>query len=249
MTYHILTQRGTVISYSTVQRVTNLELSTDPVIAIFKQFDDKIAQKFKTGNMGYISDKLNPEDWVDLLTEDLDFCNEFEKICNNDAIKEADDYTAETLDDTYINVEIVLPCDSEGPDYTKVTKRLRDANGIPIGTVHDNPISDLRLYEVKYLDDHTVSLIANTIAENLYSQVDEEGNCYVLFDTILDHRVDGIEIKINDSFINSSNGGRRRKQTTKGWEILIQWKDGFSSWEHLKDMKETYSVQLAEYAL
>ena len=61
MTYHILTQRGAVITRSAVQRVTNLELSTDSVKAIFNAFDAKIAAKFKTGNMGYADDKPNPE--------------------------------------------------------------------------------------------------------------------------------------------------------------------------------------------
>ena len=249
MTYHVLTQRGTVISRSTVQRVTNLELSTDPVKAIFKEFDDRIAKKFKTEAMGYDGDKPNPEDWADLINDDTEFRNEFDKIYNNDAIKKADDYTDKTLYDTYLNMEVALPRDSDGPEYAKVTKRLRDANGKPIGRAHDNPILDTRLYEVEYLDGHKASLTANTIAENLFSQVDDEGNRHVLFDAILDHRVDGSELKDEDAFIISSNGCKRRRHTTKGWEILIQWKDGSSTWEPLKDVKEAYPVQVAEYVI
>ena len=142
-----------------------------------------------------------------------------------------------------------MPRDSDGPEYAKVTKRLRDADGIPIGTANDNPILDTRLYEVEYLDGYKTSLTANTIAENLFSQVDEEGNRHVLFDAVIDHRVDGSELQQDDAFIISANGGRRRKPTTKGWEILLQWKDGSTSWEALKDVKEAYPVQLAEYAL
>ena len=105
-------------------------------------------------------------------------------------------------------MEIALPRDSNGPEYAKVTKRLRDANGRPIGKAHNNPILDTRLYEVEYLDGHKASLTANTIAENLFSQVDDEGNRHVLFDAILDHRVDGSELKDEDAFIISSNGCR-----------------------------------------
>ena len=130
-----------------------------------------------------------------------------------------------------------------------MTKRLRDTNGLPIGTANDNPILDTRLYEVEYLDDYRTSLTANTIAENLFSQVDKEGNRHVLFDAIIDHRVDGSEIQQKDATIISANGGRRRQRSTKGWEILLQWKDGSSSWEAMKDVKEAYPVQLAEYAL
>ena len=59
----------------------------------------------------------------------------------------------------------------------------------------------------------------------------------------------GTEIKESDAYITSSNGSKRRKETTKGWEVLIQWKDGISTWEKLKDAKESYPVQLAEYAI
>jgi hypothetical protein len=35
---------------------------------------------------------------------------------------------------------------------------------------------------------------------------------------------------------------------TKGWETLVQWKDGSTTWVALKDMKESYPLQLiAEY--
>ena len=47
-------------------------------------------------------------------------------------------------------MEIALPKDGESVQFAKVTKRLRDANGLPIGVARDNPILDTRIYEVKY---------------------------------------------------------------------------------------------------
>jgi hypothetical protein len=44
-------------------------------------------------------------------------------------------------------------------------------------------------------------------------------------------------------------GRRRTKQTTKGWKFCCQWRDGSTSWEPLKDLKETHPIQVAEYAL
>ena len=70
-------------------------------------------------------------------------------------------------------MELVLPADDEGPEFARVTKRLRDANGIPIGTANDNPILDSRIYEVEYADGYKASLTANAIAENLFTQVDD----------------------------------------------------------------------------
>jgi hypothetical protein len=38
------------------------------------------------------------------------------------------------------------------------------------------------------------------------------------------------------------------KRTTKGWFLLVEWKDGSSQWVPLTDLKESYPVQVAEYA-
>lgn len=47
---------------------------------------------------------------------------------------------------TYLNMEVALPKDNNGPEFARVTKGLRDANGIPIGTAHDNPLLHSRIY-------------------------------------------------------------------------------------------------------
>ena len=65
--------------------------------------------------------------------------------------------------------------------FAKVKKILREAQGLPIGTENNNPILNTCMYEVEYLDGFTTSMAANSIAENMFSQVDEEGNCHVLF--------------------------------------------------------------------
>ncbi len=248
MTYHILNQNAKVVSRSTVQRIPNLELQTASVTSMLNEFDKAISERLKSPLRNMLGDKPDPEAWADLMEEDADFQEEFDKVYNCLDIPEADDHTPEVLEDTYINMELALPRDDEGPEFARVTKRLRDANGLPIGTSNDNPILDTRVYEVEYQDGHKASIAANAIAENMFAQVDDEGHRFVLLDSIVDHRVDGTELKGDEGFIHSANGGRRRKQTTKGWDILLQWKDGSTTWEKLKDVKESYPVQLAEYA-
>ena len=72
---------------------------------------------------------------------------EFDRIYQDKDIPEADDvFTPEIMDDTYMNMEVALPRDTEGPDFACVTKRLKDANGLPIGTANENPILDTRVY-------------------------------------------------------------------------------------------------------
>ena len=69
-----------------------------------------------------------------------------------------------------------------------------------------------------------------------------------MLDSIVDHRVNREELQKDHAIIISRNGGKRRKETTKGWKILLQWKDGSTTWETLKDVKECYPVQLAQYS-
>ena len=101
---------------------------------------------------------------------------------------------------------MALPRDSEGPEFARVTKRLRDANGLPIGTENDNPILDTRMYEVEYADGHKESMAANTIAINMFAQVDEDGNRHVLFDEITDHSSDESAVKQANAIITNKSG-------------------------------------------
>ena len=106
-----------------------------------------------------------------------------------------------------------------------MTKRLRDANGIHIGVANENPFLDTRAYEVEYTDVQKATFSANTIATNMFAQVDEEGNQYDLLDEIVDHRTDGSEVMPDNEFVNSKNSGHHKHDTNKGWEILPQWND------------------------
>ena len=91
----------------------------------------------------------------------------------------------------------------------RVTKRLRDANGIPIGTTDDNPLLNTRMYKVEYLDGERTSLSANHIAENLFAQVGDEGNRQVLMKEIVDYRTNGQEVNIK---MHSSRRGQVPKE-------------------------------------
>ena len=183
--------------------------------------------------------------------DDLDFLDEFHNVVSNPEVPEADQqFTPDVFNNQYLNMELALPHGDEAtPQYAKVTKRLRDANGIPIGTADDNPILDTQMYEVEFMDGTKQSLSANYIAENLFTQVDQDGNHQVLLDKIIDYRTTRKEVKQQDAFITTRTSTKRRRETTIGWELLVQWKDGSTNWIALKDMKESYLVQVAEYSV
>ena len=206
----------------------------------------------RLGNVDFhIEDgKTVPGDWVGEADIDPEFQEEFEKVTNDPNLLEADaNFTPDVFDDTYLGMELGLPRSGGEVEFARVVKRLRDKDGLPIGTANDNPILDTRVFEVEFPDGHRAALAANIIAENLFAQVDPEGNRHVLFDEIIDHRTDGSETKMEDSHITTKSGTRRRRETTVGWKILIQWKDGSTTWTALKDVKNAYPVQMAEYAV
>ena len=177
MSYYVLTQTCQVVSRTSVQRITNLERQVDANKKWFIEYDTKIKTRLKDNNFQVDGNKPNPEDWAEFMEHDPDFMEEFNRVIDNEEIPEADEeFTPEVLDDTYMNMEVTVPRQDDGPSFARVTKRLRDANGLPIGTANDNPILDTHMYEVEYPDGHKASLSANAIAQNMFAQVDEEGN-------------------------------------------------------------------------
>ena len=49
--------------------------------------------------------------------------------------------------------------------------------------------------------------------------------------------------------MTTSSRTQRQVTTTKGWEVNFKWKDISTTWNNLKDIKDSYPVQLAEYAV
>ena len=215
-------------------------------------FDDTVKEYLRDYNH-VLNDggKSEPYDWsTHPFEDDPDFQEEFEDAVSNPKIKEADELFTPDTYDQYLQMELALPQgDSLEPRLAKVTKQLKDANGIPIGTADQNPLLDTQMYEVEFVDGEKASLAANYIAENLFAQIDDEGNQQVLMNEIIDYRTNGTELKQQDAFITTKMGTKCRQETTKGWELLIEWKDGSTNWVSLKDIKESYPVQVAEFSL
>ena len=252
MSFWVIASSGRVMSRTTVQRVTNLELQVEENKAKCMAYTASLTERVGDNELVLLDengDMVIPDDWDD-PNFSQEFIEEYGRVINDPDVKEADEeFTPDAYDDTYLNMELALPRDGAEVQFGRVVKRMRDKDGIPIGTAHDNPILDTRMYEVEFQDGYRASLAANAIAENLFAQIDEEGNRHVLFQEITDYRTDGKQILQQDAFITNKYGARRRRETTVGWELLVRWKDGSTTWVALKDLKASYPVQLAEYAV
>ena len=187
MSYWVLPASGIPVSRTSVQRVTNLESQTEQCQRRFKIYDQQIAERFneKYNDVDYLqnnNEKPDIEQWQELAGDDEIFYEEFARVVTNEEIQEADELFDPESYDNYISMELSLYRQGEGPEFARVTKRLRDKDGKPIGVAHENPILDTRMYEVEYVDGHKAAMAANSIASNLFAQVDQDGQRFLIFD-------------------------------------------------------------------
>ena len=147
-----------------------------------------------------------------------------------------------------INAEVMIQNGDEMA-MGKVTRRSLDADGRTTGTYHDNPFLNTITYDVEFPDGQVKEYIANIIAENMLTQVDSDGYSLSLMDLIVDHQRDPSQaILMEDKYIRTKSRQKRLRKTTKGWRLLIKWKDKSEAWINLADVKEVHLVETAEYA-
>lgn len=157
-----------------------------------------------------------------------------------------DDVTPEDADN-YVGAIVTLPHDGEQV-AGKVKRRAKDANGEPHGTANDIPTLDTRTYEVEFPDGHLKEYSANVIAENMYAMCDPNGNQFLMLDGIVDHRKTKEALSEKDAYV-TIHGKKYPKKTTQGVDLCLSFKDGTTAWLPLADTKESYPVQVAEYAV
>ena len=259
MSYWILPSSAIPISATTVQRLTNDERCTDEMKRRMNEYEDKVKSTFETQSADVTNTLRNVESGriIDHENEDEEFFAEFARVIDDATLPHADDKVDDTTiraieveSDQYLGMELALPRGDDGTMiHARVTKRLRDDEGNPVGMASANPLLDSRAYEVEFADGNVEELTANIIAENLIAQVDKEGHRQMMLEEIIDHRTTPEAIPMGQGTYVNQYGVRRQKQTTRGWELLIQWKDGSTDWVALKDFKESYPVELALYAV
>ena len=249
MTQWILKSNGKVVPRRTCRPLTNAEIQ-DPTCKKARDIFDVCIGKIH-------GDSLSPPAKPVKRTDDDD--DEFTEYEDDDEvpriIPEADDpvdATGQPVDeqpfwDRLINAEVLLPHGKQ-VQQAKVRGRAKDTAGKVIGTHDDNPLLNSIVYDVEFPDGAVKQYSANTIAENMFAQVDSEGHQYQLLMGITDHSKDESAVAKEDGYFVTKRGQRRMKQTTAGWKLLVQWKDGSERWIPLKDLKESNPVEVSEYA-
>ena len=83
----------------------------------------------------------------------------------------------------------------------------------------------------------------------MYYQVDSKGHHTLLLKEITDHRKSAMYVPIDDKFVIYKNFRKSLRKNTKVWDLLCLWKDGSTTWDPLKDLKESNPLDISEYSV
>ena len=240
MSQNVVTESGKIIPTQTLRSLTDSEVRSSTEIERRSKMDKFIRSRY--GDSTSV-----PDNWIKRRRKpgDPEQNDDPNEANANEELKPTSDFYEDEVSnnksempdadnipdlDQYLHAEVLLPKDGKHMQAAQVIGRSTDDNGIPIGEYDANPILNSRVYDVMFPDGSVQQYAANIIAENVYSQVDEEGHRYIMLDEIVDHRKNDDAVEKHDGFVVNSKGRKSRKYTTKGWDFLITWKDGTQSW-------------------
>ncbi len=81
-----------------------------------------------------------------------------------------------------------------------------------IGTFHKNPLLNTLLYECEFDDGTTREYAANTIASNIFLELDADGFSSSLLYHIVDHKCSGEANTMADNYFVTETGTKRMHQ-------------------------------------
>jgi hypothetical protein len=125
------------------------------------------------------------------------------------------------LADTLINAEVLLP-NEDSQAIAWVVQQATNENGHLIGTFHKNPLLNTLLYECEFNDGTTREYAANTIASNIFLDLDADGFSGSLLYHIVDHKRSGEATTMADKYFVTNTGTKRMHQTAVGWKFLVE---------------------------
>ena len=88
--------------------------------------------------------------------------------------------------------------------------------------------------------------MVNQISANLYLQLDNEGCDILQSKGIIEHKKDGYALSKEIGFTILKGGHKKCKPTTRGWKVLVEWRDKTTTWMDLNDVKEASPIKLYE---
>ena len=245
MTFWILPVSCTPIPRSSVILVQPHELQDKSIQSLLTTFTDtvniKIGDNTKyviptTSSSSQIS--LNPPEIVNDKWDGDSSMLPFEPTSEESAMEQLDEFIGSQI-----------PFETKnGPALVKVISRKRHSDGSLIGSRHNEPKLDSRIYSVQFPDGHFEEYSANVLHESLSSQLDDQGYDTGHIKEICGYRFDSHMLSKANAYVYSKNGNKSPVITTKGCDIRIRWRDESTTWVPMNVIKNCEPLLLAEYA-
>ena len=121
-------------------------------------------------------------------------------------------------------------------------------NGKVTDQYNNDPLLNSSIYDVEFSDGTVKEYCANVIAQSLYTIIEDNNTESRSLEAILDHGNSINSKSETRNYIITKSEQKRERKSTTGWRILLRWNDGGEQWVTLRRMKETYPVQIAQYA-
>ena len=180
----ILTVTGKVVPRRTISRLSIAEMNSSVEKKKRDKFDDVIRKILGDSTSIVVTP---PEDEVsyEYVIGDSDL---YQAYPDDDPLDDEGVAMFERpLTDALIHAEVILP-QGEELKPAKVKGRATTLDGDIIGVYDPDPLLNTILYDVEFSDGQIRQYAANTIAENMYSQVDEEGYSNTRIESIIDNK-------------------------------------------------------------
>jgi len=225
LVYKVLTKSGIVIHTSAVEPLTPQEREMDSYKKLIKDFDtavnEQLGLKLAEDDIQEMFD-LEGETFPEVTVDQAQLSTLRVHGSVGQKTKDTDnvssDVSSNDTDPGWETARVNVP---RGNGFRRgfVKRKKRDYEGNLIGTPNSNPILDTTVYEVEFDDGMLEDVSVNVIAEALYENADENGFTEGL---VLDHFVSRKLTKF---------------KSTKGWFLLVRWKDSSESVVRLSDLK------------
>ena len=246
----VLKANGKVVPQRTTRPLHTDELHSPTEKRKREVFDELIERRWGTSINPPAENTPKDDEYVEYSDDDepvrtLPEIDELEEEAGVDEV--GNSINQQPVYDKYLSAEVSLQ--HEGQLQTgKVMRRTLGSNGNTIGKYNDLPIMNSMIYDVEFPDGQIKEYAANVIAENILSQVDDEGFGHTLLSSIVDYKKDITAVPMAEKYISINKRQPKLCKTTKGWKLLVEWKTGNRTWIPLKDLKELNPIEVAEFA-
>ena len=243
----VLKANGKVMPRHTIRPLQTAEIHSPVQIKLHRNFDALIERRHGSAinpPKPIVDIKENPEgaDVTEGIEEEEGAIPDVEDIVNSTGklLDQQSDY------DKLINAEILLQLDDK-MIMGKAKGRSLGDNGKVVGSYDDNPILNSIIYDIEFPDRQVKEYSANILAENMLSQVDDNGHNQLMMDAITNFKKDLTAVLMEDKYLFTMTAQCRLRKMTLGRWFLVRWKDETECWVKLAELKDSYPVEVAEF--